>query len=1754
MRCEEVQDKLDELAFDLIEEPEKSRIEDHLAECPRCREARERAGRRRESLRQWQAPAPPEDLRASTLKRIRNRIEEKAMTYEPVEPKLSWLGNRRFWGLATAALLLLAIGLTGYYAYLATREAKPQEAVVLGRWAASPGQPASFRVFVRNGKTSAPVPEARVGARLVAPDGNTVWEGESTSDTHGIAQVQPDLAEDLPEGDYTLRVKARSNAGRSVVSRKLTVERSFRVMVSSDKPLYQPGQTIHIRTLSLFTADLRPVDGKPVTIEVQDSKGNKVFKKMVETSRFGIASADFQLADQVNTGRYTLAAHVGDTTSERTVTVERYRLPKYKVEVSTDKLFYRPGETVSGEITTRYTFGKPVRGADVEVVASEFVEKFRPFATIDGKTNEEGRFSFEIPLKRHFTGTARKRGDATVSLEATVTDTAGHTQKSTRDLMVTTRPIRVAVLPESGKLVPGVENVLYVLTSYPDGRPARTTLRIGADRKTVRTSAGGLAKVTITPHTSHLKLTIEAEDPQGRRVEVSRPLRVDRQVHAFLLRTDEAVYQAGDTAQLTVLSGDRRARVFVDVVKNRQTMLSRSLDVRDGRGHLALDLPPDLFGTLEINAYRILPDGNIVSDARVVQVNRPDQLSIQAEMDKETYRPGGRAMLEFLVTGKNGEPTQAALGLSGVDEAVFALQEMRPGLERVYFMLQEEILKPAYEIHGHMPVTAEDAVTPRPTEGPERKEATVALFSAAEGWGPPAQQQSESFTQKQVRYRRHKESYATGLSLVLAHIPPALYFLLTVPVLGYAVYRLFHRDPVKGLDRGTSAELKRATRGLTGGWFLALVLPPVSLVVGLLAGAWVTGGRGHLQSYRELLAVGSTVLAALVMFVALIALVIRFRHVGASTAVPLFRKLATMLPVAYLMGAASLVTVVVAMEELGLDEEMGLLVLIAVPLIGMAMVPALSIAGHCAWSRVSVKRWFWLLAGRGAALLIPLLLIGAWQVKESLIMRSPPRAGRQLEAATEIREKGSVVAQDTPAPAGEESGEQAGQGLQAPTRVREYFPETLLWQPQLITNQKGRAQLELPLADSITTWRISMSAVSGRGELGADTMGLRVFQDFFVDIDFPVALTQHDEVSVPIAVYNYLDKMQEVRLEVEQSASGAEQAAGSTEEGTDWCEIIGDGTQTLRIGPQEVTSVHLKLRVLKPGRHTLTVKAYGSEMADAVRRQVRVRPDGREVVQTINGRLSGKLNRTVRIPEEAIDGASDLLVKIYPGAFSQVMEGLDSIFRKPFGCFEQTSSVTYPNVLVLDYMRRTDQAKPEIEMKALNYINLGYQRLLSYEVDGGGFAWFGNAPAHNVLTAYGLMEFNDMAKVYEVDPAVIRRTRRWLYSRQKSNGSWEPSEGGIAEGAINAYQGAVLRTTAYIAWALAESGEVDSNLRSALDYVEKEVGGEKDAYTLAVCANALVASDRSGATRLLDRLDEMKESEGELVHWSSASEGVTHSRGNVLDIETTALVAYAMLQFQPHIGTANKALAWLIEQKDPHGTWHSTQATVHAMRALLAGTGPAAGKLEKDLPITISVNGKPAEELTVTPETSDVFRLISLREHQREGENRISIEPAGEADLAYQIVATHYLPWERRDPAQTQKVMSIDVDYDTRSLAPEDLLTCRATIRYNRPGTAKMTIVDLGLPPGFDVVTADFDRLKDEGLIQRYSVTGRQVILYFESIPGNEPVEFTYHLRAKYPVKAKTPPTEIYQYYEPDLRDETEPVEIEVREREGKSE
>src|SRR5437588_9753579 len=229
---------------------------------------------------------------------------------------------------------------------------------------------------------------------------------------------------------------------------------------------------------------------------------------------------------------------------------------------------------------------------------------------------------------------------------------------------------------------------------------------------------------------------------------------------------------------------------------------------------------------------------------------------------------------------------------------------------------------------------------------------------------------------------------------------------------------------------------------------------------------------------------------------------------------------------------------------------------------------------------------------------------------------------------------------------------------------------------------------------------------------------------------------------------------------------------------------------------------------------------------------------------------------------------------------------------------EQTSSSAYPNILVVDYVKKARVASPAILMKAEQYLNVGYQKLLTFERPGGGFDWWGNGPPLVWLSAYGLQEFSDMAKVYTVDRGVIDRTQQYLMKQRDKDGTW--SNIGATHGETIANMGdPKLLLTSYVAWSLLESGLPKAQLQPSVDYIRGHLGDAADnAYVLALAANALAAFDAKDDSTLqaLQRLEKLRK---DVPEWKAAvypakGTSLTYARGDSVGVETTALTALAM--------------------------------------------------------------------------------------------------------------------------------------------------------------------------------------------------------------------------------------------------------------------
>jgi len=448
-------------------------------------------------------------------------------------------------------------------------------------------------------------------------------------------------------------------------------------------------------------------------------------------------------------------------------------------------------------------------------------------------------------------------------------------------------------------------------------------------------------------------------------------------------------------------------------------------------------------------------------------------------------------------------------------------------------------------------------------------------------------------------------------------------------------------------------------------------------------------------------------------------------------------------------------------------------------------------------------------------------------------------------------------------------------------------------------------------------------------------------------------------------------------------------------------------------------------------------------------------------------------------------------------------------------------------------------------MKADHFVNLGYQKLLTFESPTGGFNWWGNTePGNMLLTGLGIQQFEDMSKVHEVDRGIIDRSKRWLASKQNSDGSWNPTT--HLHGYNKALGATKLRTTAYILWSLLQVKDKGNHVKKAINYVKSHLDDAKgDLYTLALAANALVLWDKnnSATVDLLKQLytKRVEDSQEKTVSWPTSGDTAMYARGNAAAIETTALVTMAFIHGKRYTTAVNGGLAFLIKSKGAYGNWNSTQATILALKTLLLAMG-GVGK-DADLSVAVFLDGKKIATETFNPDNSDVMRIVDAG-IVGPGKHKVELRAAGKANVMYQIVGRYYLPW--REVGGKQEALSIKVEYDRKQLKIDDLLTAKVNVRYNLPRTTFMVIVDLGIPPGFTVIPDDFASLVSQGKIKRYSLTGRQITLYLGEMRKDKPLNLSYKLRARFPIKAKTPRSVAYEYYTPSSRGVQEPVLLTV--------
>ncbi|MBI5000796.1 MAG: hypothetical protein HZB92_04625 [Euryarchaeota archaeon] len=698
-----------------------------------------------------------------------------------------------------------------------------------------------------------------------------------------------------------------------------------------------------------------------------------------------------------------------------------------------------------------------------------------------------------------------------------------------------------------------------------------------------------------------------------------------------------------------------------------------------------------------------------------------------------------------------------------------------------------------------------------------------------------------------------------------------------------------------------------------------------------------------------------------------------------------------------------------------------------------------------------------------------------------------------------------------------------------PPVTRQYFPETWIWVPSLVTGRDGSAHLDVEAPDSITKWEISAIATTKDGSVGTAQGNLTVFQEFFVEPDIPVSAVRGDEFPLRVMIYNYLRTPMNVSVVLQ---------------GDSWFDSLDGASRMVGVSGESVTGVTFRIRPQLVGRHNVTILAGNMQTSDMVVREMRVEPNGKLRTVTQNAVLDDNASAALRADafQSLVPGSQGAVLRIEAGLLALTLDGAGDFIQFVSGCGEQSTSrlsvdvAAYKNLLMSDV---SDEQMAKYE----TILTQGIQHELIYlmapaDAPGRAICWHNGEPADLWLTAWALFAFQDLRDAgFEVDTAIVSDMQRFILSQQSSDGHFGFPN--VGHWSINdELQGKDLAATAYIVRGLLYSGMVASSegISRAVSYMASHASeAGNSAYTTALLLLSLRSANAEPALQesLADKLSAMK-----TVGANDSASWTSTSRYTDTTTETTAYVAMALSRFPGHSAESQQALKHLLKSRN-HGYFGSTHDTAVAFQAL--NVCGSFGDVQMTVAVT-APGGFIANE-SFTQATSDMPRVIDLAPWISASGVAVDLKSTGVGRIMAQLIYEEYVPWS--EIVAVEEAIALTVSYDATNIRVDDMVRCTVSLAYTGPAPMlKMVLVDLRAPVGFSFVVEDFDGLLANGTINQYEVSDRQAVVYIDGVQRGVPMGFVYRIRADMPIRATVQGVRAYDMYNPGTIATLPPVEF----------
>lgn len=1464
------------------------------------------------------------------------------------------------------------------------------------------------------------------------------------------------------------------------------------IYMHTNHVFFKPGETMFFKLYIVKAKDQTPSWLSPVVYtEVINPAGN-VVQKMKYAITDGYAEGSFDFVQEAKGGVYKIKAYTtwmrneGDSSFfTKEITVQNVITPRVLLKLDFPEKGYGPGSEVSADFSMRNLSDEPIKFYAAKVSVS--IEG-KVIQTASIKTDNSGKAKVRFRLPQDLNS-----NDGLLNITVNYDS---YTEAISRSIPITLNNIDLQFMPEGGSLVAGLSSWVAFRAVNENGKPVDLKGTVYNDEGKVVTSLESF-------HDGMGRFAIAPEADKRYFVKVTSPAGIGRMYQLPAANTDGVVMHIDKhngklIVQLTTAL-DREVQLSAE--SKGQNYHKEILALKPGRNEVVLDETRFPIGITRFTVYA----SNLVPMAeRLVFLNEQRNLVVRITTDKKRYLPREMVNLHIQTLDEKGRAVPANLSLSVVDDQLWSFaddkqdhilswllmsSELHGKIDEPQFYFKRDEPKASASLdlvmmtHGYRYFDyVADAGPDRLPFLPEEKQVVSGIIQNAEG--RPVQGTVFLLETSGKMSVLRADTDTSGIFFFSGLHPNTTYYLLGRPDnkkiqayititqkdLGYNPLNnrsfLLRRDEngyaiVTGIRRQEAMKEKKPMFPQLAG--RAANLDEVVVVgYGMARKKDLTGSVAVVNA-NQVMAVNN-IQQALQGRVAGVQVVYQNNAPGAATGVRI-------------RGIGSLAN----NQPLILVDDMPVNKL-NLNTINERDIESITVLKDAAATAIY---------GSQAANGIILINSKKYKNEKLRINLSQP----YNYAAQMVRMDGNSysVARRFYAPLYDE----------VDVDKKTDFRSSIYWNPTVQTDGDGKAELQYYNSDASTTFRIIAEGIGYNGLAGRAEQTYSVKNALGVDAKIPPYLTVGDHALLPLVVRN--NRTEKISLAIDVKLP----------------EHMTAGTYPKFVDVPADSSVQVLIPVTATGavKGDIVFNVDGNFRHQSITLPITASDKGFPMSVTCSGNKNATHGFQISQP---IDGSVETRIKIYRDLEGQLLDGIESMLHEPYGCFEQTSSSTYPNIYVLKYLKESGRINPQIEAKALAYINAGYKRLIGFETSENGFEWFGHAPAHEALTAYGLLEFTDMREFVKVDEDMMTRTKKFLLDRRDGHGSFRLASSGYDRFASVPNKIANL----YIVYALTQAGigkEIEPEYHTAVSKALES----KDGYQLALMAlaasNMKNASDYRG---LMDILNEQYRT-AKLAPETS----VVNSRELSLRVETMSLYALALMrESSPDLAKVAAIISDILSTKTYYG-YGATQSTVLALQAIVTYS-KLRGKLSENTDIKFALNGR-----SVGNDTQAADAL-------KNGANDFTVNYGGSTSaIPYGLEISYHTLIPPSDAAAELK-LTTKLSGETAKVG--ETVRMDVSVHNTRDGLQPMAVAKIGIPAGLSLQPWQLKEILDKNEVAYYEIFDNYLVFYWMGFAPSETKTIHLDLKAEIAGSYKGKASNAYLYYTPEHKNWNEGAAVTI--------